>query len=288
MRALTITNTITRRDEKSIEKYLTEIGKYDVLTPEEELDLFQRGKMGDQEAFDLIVLHNLRFVVSVAKQYQNLGFKLGDLINEGNLGLLKAVKRFDETKGFKFISYAVWWIRQSIIQAINDKGKSIRIPSNVGSNNSKLLSTMTEFLQKNERNATIDELAEITGWTPEVVQRSMDALKRPKSLDAPVNDDSDMGLIGLLEDTASPEPDFALNTVESQQLEVEQLLNTLTKRQSEVIRLHFGIGITNSMTLSDIGDNLGITRERTRQIKDRALHKLRRQVKAKQLTFSLS
>ena len=195
MRALVITNTITRRDEKSLEKYFNEISRYGVLSPEEELDMFKRIKNNDEDALQKIVNHNLRFVVSVSKQYQGLGLSLGDLINEGNLGLIKAATRFDETKGFKFISYAVWWIRQSILQALNEKSRKIRLPLNHQSNVSKIIAKRTELLQKMEREPTMEELAEETGFSEDVVRKSLESYKKCRSLDAPVDEDSDTCLL---------------------------------------------------------------------------------------------
>jgi RNA polymerase primary sigma factor len=288
MRAFKITNTITRRDEQSMVKYLNEISRYDVLTPEEELALFQAYKSGDKNALEKIVTHNLRFVVSVAKQYQNLGFWLGDLVNEGNIGLIKAAERFDETKGFKFISYAVWWIRQSILQAINEKGRSIKVPVNVTGDTSKVVSKISELLQSEEREPTIGELAEATGLSERKIERSLKTLKRPRSLDAPVNTDSETSLAYLVEDEIVVQPDYDLTVTQSQQVEIRQLLNTLNERQSTVIKFYYGIGQSNHMTLTDIGKVMGITRNLARQIKDRGLAKLKHNIKSRKLTFALS
>jgi len=287
MRALKITSSITRRDEQSMEKYLGEIAKFDVLTPEEELALFQQYKNGDKNVLEKIVNHNLRFVVSVAKQYQNIGFWLGDLVNEGNIGLIKAAKRFDETKGFKFISYAVWWIRQSIIQAINEKGRSIRVPLNVSSIASKVHAKRSELLQKTQREPTVKELAKEMDLSIVKVKRAIAAYKRTQSLDAPVNEDSDVSLAYLMEDSNMPSPDFNLAVEQSQQIEVQQLFKKLPKREVSILKMYFGIEKDNAMTLSDIGDAFGITRERARQIKDRGLRKLRHITNAQQLTFTM-
>ncbi len=275
MRALKITNSITRRDEKSMEKYLTEISRYDVLSPEEELTLFQKLRNGNDQALQKIVNHNLRFVVSVAKQYQNLGLSLGDLINEGNIGLIKAAERFDETKGFKFISYAVWWIRQSILQAVNEKSRKIRVPMNVTGTSSKVRALMIEILQKEEREASIEELVEKTGLTKEAIKKSMDSYRKCQSLDAPVREDSDMSLTNVLEDDQINSPDHSMAVKESIRIEVEEMLKTLPDRQATILSMYFGIGEKHPSTLDDIADHIGVSRERVRQIRDRGLRKLR-------------
>jgi RNA polymerase primary sigma factor len=288
MRAFKITQNITRRDEQSLEKYFAEIVKFDVLTPEEELELFQQYKNGDESALEKIINHNLRFVVSVSKRYQNLGIWLGDLINEGNLGLIRAAKRFDETRGFKFISYAVWWIRQSIIESINQKGRSIRVPSNVSGSTVKVNSKTSNLLQEKEREPTIEELAEATGLSKTQIKQALVAFQRPRSFDAPINNDSDTSLVYLIEDTEIVAPDFGLAVEESQQIEVQNLLKDLPKKQISILKMYFGIGQNNPMTLSDIGKKNGMSREKARQIKDRALRKLRSRVKSQQLTFSMT
>jgi RNA polymerase primary sigma factor len=275
MRALKITKSITNRDQKSLEKYLSDIAKYDVLSPEEELELFKRYKSGDQVALEKIMKHNLRFVVSVAKQYQEMGMWLGDLINEGNIGMIKAAQRFDETKGFKFISYAVWWIRQSILQAINEKGRTIRLPLNVNSNTSKVMAKRRELLQTKEREPSIAELAKATGMSKEVVQKCLRSYSRTTSLDAPLNDDSDDSMINLMEDNNIAKPDYELVVEESRKKEVEHLINTLPPRQKTIIAMYFGIGRNRPSSLSDIADFFDLSRERVRQIKDRSLRKLR-------------
>ncbi|TNE64089.1 MAG: RNA polymerase sigma factor RpoD/SigA [Bacteroidetes bacterium] len=276
MRAIKITQSITRRDEQSLEKYLTEIARYDVLTPEEEVAMFQRIREGDEKALVQIVRHNLRFVVSVAKQYQNLGLSLGDLINEGNIGLLKAAKRYDETKGFKFISYAVWWIRQSILQAVNDKAGKIRIPPNLKGISAKVRAKHLEILQKEEREPTIEELAEATGLKESDVRKSIETYKMCSSLDAPLGSDGDGGsLVHVLEDESIEQPDHALSTRESQREEVQELLRSLPARQAAVLSMYFGIGHKHPLSLADIADHLGLSRERVRQIKDRGLRRLR-------------
>lgn len=275
MRALKITKSITNRDQKSLEKYLSDIAKYDVLSPDEELALFKRFKSGDQLALEKIMKHNLRFVVSVAKQYQEMGMWLGDLINEGNIGMIKAAQRFDETKGFKFISYAVWWIRQSILQAINEKGRTIRLPLNVNSNTSKVMAMRRELLQKKEREPSIAELAKATELSKEVVKKCLKAYARCKSLDAPIDDEGDQSMINLLEDHTIARPDHELAVEESRKKEVAQLISTLPPRQKTIIAMYFGIGRSRPSSLSDIAEDFGLSRERVRQIKDRSLRKLR-------------
>ena len=288
MRALVITNTITRRDEKSLEKYFNEISKYEVLSPEQELELFQKIKTGDKDAIQAIVNHNLRFVVSVSKQYQNLGLSLGDLINEGNLGLIKAAERFDETKGFKFISYAVWWIRQSILQALNEKSRKIRLPLNHQSNVSKIISKRTELLQIMEREPTLEEIAEETGFSEEVVKKSLESYKKCRSLDAPIDEDGDSSLGGLMEDHQIERPDTNLAYRESVSIQASQLLNSLPPREASVLKLFFGIDRKYPMNLGDISDMMGISRERVRQIKDRGLDMLRMASKKMEVDFSLN
>lgn len=276
MRALKISNSITPRDELSLEKYLNDISRYDVLSPDEELKLFQRLRAGDKSAMEIIVRHNLRFVVSVAKQYQQTGMPLTDLINEGNIGLIKAAKRFDETKGFKFISYAVWWIRQSILQAVNEKSGKIRIPLNLRANILEVISKREEFLRKEEREPTIEELAEVTGFSIAHVRKSLENNLKCSSLDAPLTDDSDTSLTGVLSDHNIPSPDYDMAEVESQRIEIERLLQTLKPRQAEIISMYFGINGHKSMSLEDISEQIGVSRERVRQIKERSLRRLRR------------
>ncbi|MEZ4989752.1 MAG: RNA polymerase sigma factor RpoD/SigA [Saprospiraceae bacterium] len=275
MRALVITNSITRRDEKSIEKYLTEISRYEVLTPEGELELFQKYRAGKKSALEKIVNHNLRFVVSVAKQYQHLGLALGDLINEGNLGLIKAAQRFDETRGFKFISYAVWWIRQSILDAISRKSRKIRVPANQQTNTSKLLRETDTFLQLHNRRPTNEELSEVTGIKADNIKKSLENYKRCTSLDAPIDSEGDTSLINLMEDRIIPSPDHDLSVRESQQIEVQAMLNLLPPRTRTVLSMYFGIGYKHPQSLDEIGDFVGLSRERVRQIKERGLRKLR-------------
>lgn len=280
MRALKISNSITPRDELSLEKYLNDISKYEVLTPEEELELFKRLRSGDDKALDIIVRHNLRFVVSVSKQYQHTGMSLTDLINEGNIGLIKAAQRFDETKGFKFISYAVWWIRQSILQAVNEKTDKIRIPLNLRANILEVISKREDFIQKNEREPSNEELAKATGFKVDMVKKCLEYNLRCSSLDAPLADDSETALSGVLTDTNIPAPDYNMAVHESQKTEVEQLLKTLKPRQAEIISMYFGINGQKAMSLEDISDQIGVSRERVRQIKERSLRRLRRNAQA--------
>lgn len=275
MRALVITNSITRRDEKSIEKYLTEISRYDVLTPEEEVALFSRYRDGDEAAIEQIVAHNLRFVVSVAKQYQYLGLALGDLINEGNLGLIKAAQRFDETRGFKFISYAVWWIRQSILEAITKKSRKIRLPANQQSNTSKIMREIERFLQNDNRLPTHEELVEATGLSYHVVKKSMETNQWCRSLDAPIDEDGDTSLANVMADQSMPSPDYDLSVRETQQIEVRELLDTLPPRTKTVLSMYYGIGYRHPLSLDEIGDQVGLSRERIRQIKEKGIRRLR-------------
>jgi RNA polymerase primary sigma factor len=275
MRQLKITKSITNRESQSLEKYLQEIGKVDLLTPEEEVDLAQKIKDGDQEALERLTKANLRFVVSVAKQYQNQGLSLSDLINEGNLGLIKAAQRFDETRGFKFISYAVWWIRQSILQALAEQSRIVRLPLNkVGSLN-KINRAFSELEQEFEREPSPEELAELLEIPTEEVETTLGVAARHVSMDAPFIDGEDNSLLDVLENNSTPDTDAALEYKDSLRREIERSLNTLTDRQADVIKLYFGIGIEHPMSLEDIGDKFGLTRERVRQIKDKAINKLR-------------
>ncbi len=283
MRQLKITKSITNRESQSLEKYLQEIGKVDLLTPEEEVDLAQRIKQGDQIALEKLTKANLRFVVSVAKQYQNQGLSLSDLINEGNLGLIKAAQRFDETRGFKFISYAVWWIRQSILQALAEQSRIVRLPLNkVGSLN-KINKAFSQLEQEFEREPSADELAEILEINREEVETTLGVASRHVSVDAPFQVGEDNSLLDVLENTNSPKTDSHLEYMESLRKEIERSLSTLTERQRDVIKYYFGIGVEHSMSLEDIGEEFGLTRERVRQIKDKAINKLRATSRSKLL-----
>lgn len=273
MRQLKITKSITNRESASLDKYLQEIGKEDLITVEEEVELAQRIKKGDQEALEKLTKANLRFVVSVAKQYQNQGLSLPDLINEGNLGLIKAAEKFDETRGFKFISYAVWWIRQSILQALAEQSRIVRLPLNqVGSLN-KINKAFARFEQENERTPSPEELANVLDLPKEKVSDTLRVSGRHVSVDAPFSDGENNNLLDVLVNTDSPNADRGLIN-ESLSTEVERALATLTDRERDIIRYFFGIGCPE-MTLEEIGEKFGLTRERVRQIKEKAIRRLR-------------
>jgi len=283
MRQLKITKSITNRESQSLEKYLQEIGKVDLLTPEEEVELAKRIKSGDQAALEKLTKANLRFVVSVAKQYQNQGLSLSDLINEGNLGLIKAAQRFDETRGFKFISYAVWWIRQSILQALAEQSRIVRLPLNkVGSLN-KINKAFSELEQAFEREPSAEELAEQLEIPTEEVETTLGVAARHVSMDAPFVTGEDNSLLDVLENGTIGNTDTELEYKQSLRKEIERSLSTLTERQCDVIKLYFGIGVEHPMSLEDIGDKFGLTRERVRQIKDKAINKLRSASRSKLL-----
>ena len=277
MRQLKISHKITTRESLALDKYLNDISKISLLTADEEAVLARRIKEGDQEALDKLAQANLRFVVSVAKQYQNQGLSLSDLINEGNVGLIKAACRFDETKGFKFISYAVWWIRQSILQAIVENSRIVRMPMNkVGSYN-KVNEAYLSFVQENERDPTDDELAEALDMSPREIQTMVHSGVRHVSLDAPIgaSEDSDATMLDLFVPEDSREPDLEL-MAESLREEVSQGLSILAPRELEVISSYFGLNGYKPLTLEEIGEKYGLTRERVRQIKDRGLRRLRK------------
>ena len=277
MRQLKIAHKITSRESLALDKYLNDIGKIPMLTPEEEVKLAQRIREGDQNALDNMTRANLRFVVSVAKQYQNQGLSLSDLINEGNVGLIKAAKRFDETKGFKFISYAVWWIRQSILQAIVENSRIVRMPLNkVGSYN-KVNDAYITFVQEFERDPSDEELADLLGITPREVQSMLRGSNRHVSLDAPLagSEDSDATMLDVMVPEESGEPDLHL-MAESLREEVALGLNILSPREMEVIASYYGLNGYQPLTLDEIGELYGLTRERVRQIKERALRRLRK------------
>jgi RNA polymerase primary sigma factor len=287
MRQLKITKSITNRESQSLEKYLQEIGKVDLLTPEEEVDLAKRIKKGDEEALEKLTKANLRFVVSVAKQYQNQGLSLSDLINEGNLGLIKAAQRFDETRGFKFISYAVWWIRQSILQALAEQSRIVRLPLNkVGSLN-KINRAFSELEQEFEREPSADELADQLEISSDEVETTLSVASRHVSMDAPFVEGEDNSLLDVLENEKTPDTDEELNYTQSLRQEIERSLGSLTERQCDVIKLYYGIGVKHPMSLEDIGDKFGLTRERVRQIKDKAINKLRTANRSKLLKHYL-
>ena len=280
MRQLKITKQVTNRETASLDKYLQEIGKVDLITAEEEVELAQRIKEGDEIALDKLTKANLRFVVSVAKQYQNQGLTLPDLINEGNLGLIKAAKRFDETRGFKFISYAVWWIRQSILQALAEQSRIVRLPLNkIGSINK--INKMYAFLeQANERVPSAEEIAKELDMTVSDVKESMKNSGRHVSMDAPLVEGEDSNLYDVLKSGESPNPDKKL-LHESLKTEIERSLETLTPREADVVRLYFGLGDQHAMTLEEIGETFDLTRERVRQIKEKAIRRLKHTSRSK-------
>ena len=282
MRQLKISKQITNRESQSLDKYLQEIGKVDLLTPDEEVELAKRIKEGDQIALEKLTKANLRFVVSVAKQYQNQGLSLGDLINEGNLGLIKAAQRFDETRGFKFISYAVWWIRQSILQALAEQSRIVRLPLNrVGSLN-KISKTFSELEQKYEREPSPEELAEVLDVTTAEVVDTMKISGRHVSMDAPFVQGEENSLLDVLENDSEETPDSGLMN-DSLRREVQRVLSTLTQREADVITLYFGLNGEHSMTLEEIGEKFNLTRERVRQIKEKAIRRLRHTSRSKAL-----
>jgi RNA polymerase primary sigma factor len=282
MRQLKITKQVTNRETLSLDKYLHEIGKVDLLTPDKEVELAKRIRRGDREAFEQLIKSNLRFVVSVAKQYQNQGLSLPDLINEGNLGLIKAAQRFDETRGFKFISYAVWWIRQSILQSLAEQARIVRLPLNkIGSIN-KINKTFNQLEQEFQREPTIKEIAEMLELTPEVIEESMKASGHHISMDAPMRDDEGNNLYDVLLNIDTPSPDRGLLN-SSLQKEIERSLATLSERESDIIRYYFGLNGTRPHTLEEIGEVFGLTRERVRQIKEKAIKKLKNNYRNKLL-----
>lgn len=282
MRQLKISKQITNRESQSLDKYLQEIGKVDLITPDEEVRLAKRIKEGDQIALEKLTKANLRFVVSVAKQYQNQGLTLGDLINEGNLGLIKAAQRFDETRGFKFISYAVWWIRQSILQALAEQSRIVRLPLNrVGSLN-KISKTFSELEQKYEREPSPDELAEVLQVTTAEVIDTMKISGRHVSMDAPFAHGEENSLLDVLENDGEDTPDQGLIS-DSLRKEVTRALGTLTQREADVIILYFGLNGEQALTLEEIGEKFSLTRERVRQIKEKAIRRLRHTTRSKTL-----
>lgn len=275
MRQLKISNLITNRDSATIEKYFNEIAKVPLLAPQEEVELARRIKQGDQAALEKIVKANLRFVVSVAKQYHHSKMPLNDLINEGNVGLIKAAKMFDETKGFKFISYAVWWIRQSIMEALANHSRIVRIPANKIGELSKISQAAAIIEQKFEREPTTEELADFLGIQVQEIKSANTASIRQSSLDAPFDEGEDGTLLDILSNPDAESVDSNLGQRDSLKIEMERLLATLTDREQEVIRQFFGIGYEYNRSLEDIAEEVGLTRERVRQVKENALKKLR-------------
>ena len=280
MRQLKITKQVTNRETASLDKYLQEIGRVDLITADEEVELAQRIKAGDVAALEKLTKANLRFVVSVAKQYQNQGLTLPDLINEGNLGLIKAAQRFDETRGFKFISYAVWWIRQSILQALAEQSRIVRLPLNkIGSINK--INKMYAYLeQANERVPSAEEIARELDMSVNDVKESMKNAGRHISMDAPLVEGEDSNLYDVIRSNESPNPDKSL-ILDSLRTEIERALETLTPREADVIRLYFGLGDQHAMTLEEIGETFDLTRERVRQIKEKAIRRLKHTSRSK-------
>jgi RNA polymerase primary sigma factor len=283
MRQLKITKSITNRESQSLEKYLQEIGKVELITPEEEVKLAIRIKRGDQKALDKLTKANLRFVVSVAKQYQNQGLTLPDLINEGNLGLIKAAQRFDETRGFKFISYAVWWIRQSILQALAEQSRIVRLPLNKVGLTNRIQKAYSQLEQQFEREPSPEELADVLELDIEEVRSTIGIGGRHISVDTPLSEGEDNTLIDVMENTNADRAETNIEHNESLKIDIDRSLQTLTERQKEVICFFFGIGVDHPMSLEDIGDRFSLTRERVRQIKDKAITKLRSNSGAKSL-----
>ena len=287
MRQLKITKSITNRESQSLEKYLQEIGKVDLIGPEEEVALAMRIREGDQTSLDRLVKSNLRFVVSVAKQYQNQGLTLPDLINEGNLGLIKAALRFDETRGFKFISYAVWWIRQSILQSLAEQSRIVRLPLNKVGLTNRISKAYQQLEQEFEREPTPEELANVLDISIDEVTATMSVGFRHVSMDTPLSEGEDGTLMDLMENPNAERTDEKLVHHESLRMEIERSLRTLTERQKEVVCYFFGIGVDHPLSLEDIGERFHLTRERVRQIKDKAITKLRSTNRSKHLRFYL-
>lgn len=284
MRQLKITQSITnRRESHTLEKYFTEVSSVPMITPDEEVELAQRIKQGDDLALEKLVKANLRFVVSVAKQYQNRSLPLNDLINEGNLGLIKAAKKFDETKGFKFISYAVWWIRQSIMQALAEQSRIVRLPMNKSGAINQIRRAYAELEQKFEREPTEEELADILEMKPNEVRNTLGAEVKQMSMDAPFGEDESGSLLDVLENKTTGSTDGQMVFNDSLKVETIRALSTLTAREREVVKMSFGIGSDNPYTLEEIGDIMGLTRERVRQIREKALQKLREPSKNQRL-----
>ena len=283
-----ITKQYTNRESQSLDKYFQEIGKVDLITADEEIELAVKIRKGDQDALDKLTKANLRFVVSVAKQYQNKGLPLSDLINEGNLGLIKAAQKFDETRGFKFISYAVWWIRQSIMQAIADQSRMVRLPLNRVGALTKIGKAFSALEQELERPPSVDEIAVQLEMQPEDVTYALKHSGHHVSVDAPFSqsDDNKNSLLDVIANNDQPSPDITLMK-ESLNKEIERSLSTLTDREAQVIKLYFGINRENSLTLEEIGELLNLTRERVRQIKEKALIRLRHNTRSKNLKIYL-
>jgi len=282
MRQLKIIKQVTNRDTPSLDKYLHEIGKEELINAEEEVNLARRIKKGDPLALNKLIRANLRFVVSVSKQYQNKGLSLPDLINEGNLGLIKAAQRFDETRGFKFISYAVWWIRQSILQALAEQARIVRLPLNkIGSIN-KINRTFADLEQKFEREPSVQEIAQVLEMAPEEVKESLKSSVRHVSMDAPITQDDEGNLYDIILSPDTPPPDKGLLT-DSLRKEIERALSTITYREANIVRLYFGLNGKYAHTLEEIGEEFNLTRERVRQIKEKAIKRLKNVTRCKNL-----
>ncbi len=283
MRQLKISKSITNRESQSLEKYLQEIGKVELIGPEEEVRLAALIRQGDQRALDRLTRANLRFVVSVSKQYQNQGLSLPDLINEGNLGLIKAAQRFDETRGFKFISYAVWWIRQSILQALAEQSRIVRLPLNKVGLTNRIQKAYSQLEQEYEREPSPEELADLLEMDTEEVSASLGISARHLSMDTPLSDGEDNTMIDVMENPNAERTDKNIEHDESLRQEIDRSMQVLTERQKEVICYFFGIGVDHPMSLEDIGEKFNLTRERVRQIKDKAITKLKTNSRSKQL-----
>jgi len=282
MRQLKITKQVTNRDTLSLDKYLHDIGKVDLISAEEEVELAKLIKQGDEKALDKLVQSNLRFVVSVAKQYQNQGLSLPDLINEGNLGLIKAAQRFDETRGFKFISYAVWWIRQSILQALAEQARIVRLPLNkIGSLN-KINKMLSKLEQEFEREPTEYEIGQILDLTPQDIKESLKTSKRHVSMDAPLSNDDEGSMYDIMENSDTSNPDNELLN-DSLKKEIERVLSTLTQREANILKYYFGLNGKPQLTLEEIGEEFCLTRERVRQIKEKAIKRLKHTSRCKNL-----
>ncbi len=283
MRQLKITKSITNRESQSLEKYLQEIGKVELVTPEEEVRLATLIKRGDQQALNKLTRANLRFVVSVAKQYQNQGLSLPDLINEGNVGLIKAAQRFDETRGFKFISYAVWWIRQSILQSLAEQARIVRLPLNKVGLTNRIQKAYSQLEQEFEREPSAEELADLLNMDLEEVTSTLGINARHISMDTPLAEGEEGTLLDVLENHNAERTDAELDHRQSLRVEINRSLGTLTERQKDVICYFFGIGVDHPLSLEDIGDKFNLTRERVRQIKDKAITKLKANSRTKVL-----
>ena len=282
MRQLKIVKQVTNRETKSLDKYLQDIGKLELITAQEEVELAQRVRKGDEEALSKLVKANLRFVVSVAKQYQNQGLKLADLINEGNIGLVKAAKRFDETRGFKFISYAVWWIRQCILQALAEQSRIVRLPLNRIGDINKINKVVARLEQDNQRIPSADEIAEALDMTISDVKQSMRSSSRHVSMDAPLKDGEGGNLYDVYNSGELPNADKAL-LKESLKIEIDNVLEKLSDREADVLRLFYGLGNNTARSLTEIGEIFDLTRERVRQIKEKAIRKLKYKASSKAL-----